>query len=355
MNAFLSIIIPVYRIKEEYLRACFDSLIGQDMDAFQVIAIDDGSPDDCGKICDEYAAKDPRFQVIHQPNGGVSVARNSGMKAVDTEWITFVDPDDWVEPDHVSTLYRAVKEHDADIYLFDYYQEFAERQNVRHLMEKSGELSETWIHSLRMAPFNFLMVDGKPYEYETNTIWNKMYKASLIRENALYFAPEARTGEDGIFNAEGFQYTDRFYYIHKALYHYRYTQESVTNRFNPRVQYYNEVTFKHYERIIKKFDLSEEYQKMYHARVATRLYSCMRLYYFHPQNKLSRRQVNKQLDATLAKYPYHVALQKVERAYLTSTQKVFVFFLKGRQYTILRWLVNFRLILKHVKGDKLKQ
>ena len=57
-----------------------------------------------------------------------------------------------------------MKEHDADIYLFDYYQEFAERQNVRHLMEKSGELSETWIHSLRMAPFNFLMVDGKPYE-----------------------------------------------------------------------------------------------------------------------------------------------------------------------------------------------
>lgn len=94
MTPFLSIIIPIYKIKESYLRECLDSLLAQDMRDFQIIAVDDGSPDQSGDICDEYAQKDERVIVIHQENAGVSVARNAGIKAATTEWITFVDPDD---------------------------------------------------------------------------------------------------------------------------------------------------------------------------------------------------------------------------------------------------------------------
>ena len=81
MTPFLSIIIPIYKIKESYLRECFDSLLAQDMKDFQIIAVDDGSPDQSGDICDEYAQKDERVIVIHQENAGVSVARNAGIKA----------------------------------------------------------------------------------------------------------------------------------------------------------------------------------------------------------------------------------------------------------------------------------
>lgn len=119
MTPFLSIIIPIYKIKESYLRECFDSLLAQDMKDFQIIAVDDGSPDQSGDICDEYAQKDERVIVIHQENAGVSVARNAGIKAASTEWITFVDPDDWVESNHVSTLYNAQKKYnDFDIFWF---------------------------------------------------------------------------------------------------------------------------------------------------------------------------------------------------------------------------------------------
>lgn len=354
VKPFLSIIIPIYKIQEEYLRACFDSLVDQDMDAFRVIAVDDGSPDNSGAICDEYVAKDSRFKVIHQENAGVSVARNNGIKASSTEWITFVDPDDWVEPNYVSTLYKALMKNTADIYLFDYYQEFADRQNVKYLMEKSGMLTSEWVHNFQVAPFNFLVVDGKPFEYETNTVWNKMYRASLIKNNSLWFDPAARKGQDVIFNAEGLQCTNSYYYVHAALYHYRYLQESVTNRFNPKVQYYNEIAFKHYERIIKKFNLPQEYWKAYYARVVTRLYSCMRLYYFHPNNKLSKKEVNMELDATLERYPYNEAFKKVDGAQLAGVQKIFVFFLKRRQYGVLRLLVNGRQLLKNARGAKLK-
>lgn len=355
MIPFLSIIIPIYKIKEEYLIACFDSLLNQDMKNFQIIAVDDGSPDHSGEICDEYAAKDNRIVVIHQKNAGVSVARNNGIKAAKTEWITFVDPDDWVEPNHVSTLYNAQRIHsDIDIFWFDYIQEFDGKTNVKHLKKDSGIFDEEWVHNLRMAPFNFLTVDGKAYEYETNTIWNKMYRTELLNNNEMWFDPKARKGQDVIFNAECLQLTNKYFYIHKALYHYRYLQESVTNRFNKKAQYYNEVAFENYERIIKKFSLPEEYWDAYYARVVTRLYSCMRLYYFHSENKSSKKELYGELDDTLNKYPYSTALKMVKSSYLTRTQKIFVFFLKKKNYRMLRLLVNGRIWLKELKGARLK-
>lgn len=355
MEPFLTIIIPIYKIKEKYLRECFESLLAQDMTDFRIIAVDDGSPDNSGDICEEYAQKDKRIMVIHQENAGVSVARNAGMKAAATEWITFVDPDDWVELDHVSTLYKAQKEHNNfDIFWFDYIQEFDGRSNVKYLKRDSGPLDEEWVHNLKIAPFNFLSVNGRAYEYETNTIWNKMYRASLLKDNEMWFDPKARKGQDVIFNAECLQLTDKFYYIHSALYHYRYLQESVTNRFNENAQYYNEVAFENYERIIKKFSLPEEYWKAYYARVLTRLYSCMRLFYFHPENKMSRKHVNEQINKTLDKYPYNVALKKIDGKMLTKSQRIFVFFLKNKNYRVLKTLVNGRILLKKLQGARLK-
>ena len=218
MTPFLSIIIPIYKIKESYLRECFDSLLAQDMKDFQIIAVDDGSPDQSGDICDEYAQKDERVIVIHQENAGVSVARNAGIKAASTEWITFVDPDDWVESNHVSTLYNAQKKYnDFDIFWFDYVQEFDGKSNVKYLKDSSGVLDKEWVHNLKIAPFNFLSVNGRAYEYETNTIWNKMYRASLLKDNEIWFDPKARKGQDVIFNAECLQLTDKFYYIHPPV------------------------------------------------------------------------------------------------------------------------------------------
>lgn len=355
MEPFVSIVIPVYKIKEEYLRTCFESLLSQDMDGFQVIAVDDGSPDNCGAICDEYAAKDKRITVIHQKNSGVSVARNNGIKATNTEWITFVDPDDWVEANHISTLYQAQQNTNADVILFDYIQEFAGRKITKHLMENSCMLDDEWVHNYRLALFNYLRVNGKPVVYETNVLWNKMYRTKILKNNNLWFEPEARRGQDLIFNAECFQITNCFYYVRAALYHYRYIQESVTNRFNPKIQYYNEIAFQCHERIIKEYNLQKEYQEAYYARVVTRMYSCMNLYYFHPDNKMGRKEVYQELDKTLNKYPYNVAIKKVDWSLLSFTQKVFVFFLKQRQYIVLRGLIKGRLLLRAVKGEKLSK
>ena len=108
----ISIIVPVYNT-EKYLRRCIDSILAQTFTDFELILIDDGSPDNCGKICDEYARRDNRIHVIHQENGGLSAARNAGIDWAfansDSEWLTFIDSDDWVHVDFLISLYHLAK------------------------------------------------------------------------------------------------------------------------------------------------------------------------------------------------------------------------------------------------------
>lgn len=107
----ISVIVPVYKV-EPYLRRCLDSILSQSFRDFELILVDDGSPDACGAICDEYAGKDSRIHVIHQENGGLSAARNAGIDWVfassDSQWLTFIDSDDWVHPDYLRILYGGV-------------------------------------------------------------------------------------------------------------------------------------------------------------------------------------------------------------------------------------------------------
>ena len=114
----ISVIVPVYKV-ESYLHRCVDSILAQSFTDFELILVDDGSPDNCRKICDEYAEKDSRIHVIHQENGGLSAARNAGIdwafENSDSEWISFIDSDDWVHPCFLKYLYRAVKECNIEV------------------------------------------------------------------------------------------------------------------------------------------------------------------------------------------------------------------------------------------------
>lgn len=114
----ISIIVPVYNV-EKYLHQCINSVLAQTFEDFELILVDDGSPDNCGVICDEYAKQDKRVHVLHQKNQGVSVARNVGIEWAlsnsDSEWLCFVDSDDFVHPDYLKALYAAVKKYDIKL------------------------------------------------------------------------------------------------------------------------------------------------------------------------------------------------------------------------------------------------
>ena len=121
--AIISVIVPVYKV-EKYLHRCVDSILGQLFTDFELILVDDGSPDYCGKICDEYALIDRRIHVIHKENGGLSDARNVGIDWVfehsNSEWLTFIDSDDWIHPEYLSFLYRAVNDNEESLSVCPY-------------------------------------------------------------------------------------------------------------------------------------------------------------------------------------------------------------------------------------------
>lgn len=114
MSDLITVIVPVYKV-EPYLRKCIESILSQTYANLEIILVDDGSPDSCGLICDEYADKDRRITVIHKENGGLSDARNAGLAAMHGKFVAFVDSDDYVSPEYIGSLYAALIQNDADI------------------------------------------------------------------------------------------------------------------------------------------------------------------------------------------------------------------------------------------------
>ena len=130
--ALISVIVPVYNV-EAYLVRCIDSILVQSFEDFELFLIDDGSPDRCGAICDEYAKRDKRIHVIHQQNKGLSEARNAGIECAlhsDSEWITFIDSDDWVHPKYLQALIECAARFDADLVIGEFEKTHGEEPNV---------------------------------------------------------------------------------------------------------------------------------------------------------------------------------------------------------------------------------
>ena len=115
----VSVVVPIYNV-ELYLKECVDSILSQTYKNIEVILVDDESPDLCGKICDDYVAMDGRIKVVHKKNGGLSDARNAGMKVATGDLITFVDSDDYISKDFVKILFEAMSENNSDIAIAKY-------------------------------------------------------------------------------------------------------------------------------------------------------------------------------------------------------------------------------------------
>lgn len=174
----VSVIIPVYNV-ESYLPRCIDSVRNQTEKDIEIILVDDGSTDACGKICDRYAEKDSRIKVIHQQNGGLGAARNTGIQAAISPYILFADSDDYVDVDLVEKAYRAAEAHKADIVMFG-YNRVHEDGRVDYSYNLPESLTNQKSCSLEMCPE---LLTATP------SAWNKLYKTCLF--DGVYFPPRA--------------------------------------------------------------------------------------------------------------------------------------------------------------------
>lgn len=169
----LSIIVPVSKV-EPYIRRCVDSILAQTFTDFELILVDDGSPDNCPAICDEYAVKDHRVKVIHKKNGGLSDARNAGLDIAQGEYIGFVDSDDWILPDMYRTLTEKIEAHDADICAIGFCE-----------LDRNGEVLVTNAVREPLLVLNREDFIGQFFPdnkyFMAVCVWNKIYKRDLFQ------------------------------------------------------------------------------------------------------------------------------------------------------------------------------
>ncbi len=208
----VSIVVPVYKV-EKYIRRCVESIIAQTFSDWELILVDDGSPDRSGEICDEYAEKDSRIKVYHKNNGGVSSARNYGIETSKGSWILFIDSDDWVEDNYLEAFFKI--EHQNDTLVI---QGRLDDKEDGSLIKKIDYNEKAYSKQELVAAIieNRLLYSGAPY--------CKLYKSTIIKDNGIKFPENYSFGEDTFFFFKYLYYINEIMLLSSAGYHYVHYQ-----------------------------------------------------------------------------------------------------------------------------------
>lgn len=215
MKKLVSVIIPVYNV-EKYISKTVESVINQDYSNVEIILVDDGSPDNSTKIIDEMARRDHRIVCIHKENGGVSSARNAGLKIAKGEYVTFIDGDDWVEPNYISYLLNLVENNKCEIGMNkNNFSDYNMKSSDKEYVVKAEKAIE-WIY------LGDIFV----------AVWNKIYSVSFLKSNNIFFDENIWYGEGMLFNIDCLQFVDSIAVGEKCVYHQVSNPNSAMRKFN---------------------------------------------------------------------------------------------------------------------------
>lgn len=255
----ISVIVPIYNV-ERYLIRCVDSICRQSYSNLEVILVDDGSPDNSGDICEQLKKNDKRIKVVHKDNGGLGFARNSGLKEVTGRYVTFIDSDDWIAPDHIENLYKSIKQFDADVCIGGNTNVDSKGNKLKKevKLEKKlyvGSDIVTKIVLPLIAPDTDFKND---IQLESSCCMN-LYAVEIIKENRIEFISERyAVAEDVYFNIDYLMHATKVITSDEVGYFYFENTESISRKYNPKrfertINFYTEV-----DRRIKKYDLENK-------------------------------------------------------------------------------------------------
>lgn len=215
MSKKVSVIIPVYNV-ELYIRECLESVVNQQYDNLEILLIDDGSDDSSGQICDEYALMDSRVRVVHKKNGGVSSARNCGLEIASGDYVYFADADDFLFRDTIVTLCSLIMDHDIAMCMMQKF------DNGLDVIQKESKYKTT-------MEIDAIVSDILTGSNSSGFLWNKLFKAEIIKEKKLFFNTKVHHYEDQLFILEYLDRESRAAFSDSVIYAYRNTPGSALN------------------------------------------------------------------------------------------------------------------------------
>lgn len=220
MSPKVSIIVPVYNAQKTLSR-CIDSILKQDYADFELILVDDGSLDESGIICDEYAKNDARIKVIHKENSGVSDSRNRAIDYASGEYLQFLDSDDWITPDATRLFVEAAELNQCDMVISDFYRVIGERLSHKGSIDEEGVLT-------RVEFANFMM--ESPADFYYGVLWNKLYRREIVEKYHLRMDSKISWCEDFMFNLEYIRYCEHIFVLQVPIYYYVKTKGSLVSQ-----------------------------------------------------------------------------------------------------------------------------
>lgn len=324
MDPKVSFIVPVYGV-EQYLSQCLDSIKQQTFTEWECILVDDGSPDNSGAICDEYAATDERFKVIHKQNAGVSAARNDGLNAARGEYAYFVDSDDWLELDACERLYNVATTENVDCVMSFCERIYPDGSKKRtHLFtepfkattpEELEELQEFVLYQPCSSRYVKEAVNGYAAP------WAKFIRVAPLKVNHVVFDPYLNgVFDDGLWSLYALEAISSLKYIHEKTYNYRIVAGSLTHKFKTNAIETQTHGYERIEEFLKKFNKNQKVWSAYYAHVVRFFGGYLTRYYFHPENP-DKINANAMLKEAMSTWPFGTAAEKVDSTILVPKDK----------------------------------
>lgn len=224
----VSVVVPVYKV-EKYLNRCVESITNQTLKDIEIILVDDGSPDLCPVMCDEWSKRDSRIRVVHKKNGGLSSARNAGLKIAHGEYVGFVDSDDTIEEQMFEKMYNCAKKNNVDFVMSD-YNRIDKTLKTRHTLAiEGGHYSPKKINKII---FPSLIMSNELEYGPLLSVWVCLYRTNFLKDNNIIFDEEVKWSEDNLFSSIVGYNANSFYYL-KGEYFYNYykNESSITTSY----------------------------------------------------------------------------------------------------------------------------
>lgn len=334
----VSILVPIYKVPYKYLKKCIESLINQTLDDIEIILVDDGSPDNCGEICDEYALKDSRIIVIHQQNKGLSSARNVAFKKASGEYVMFLDGDDYIELNACELAYYSAKKKDYEIVFWDVISEFTNSSKYNKTF--LGEAREFLGDECKILQENVLDFNGKIAQ-----VFAKLIKRKFVIENNIFHEENLKQGAEGlVFNIKLFENAQLCFYLNKGLNHWVYNGESISHTASVDNNILIIRCFEFIEKFIECSNNAEAlknkiYTRLLYVIITTAVTGC-----FNPANKKKYIEKKKDFEEFMKEPIVKRALQNGDYKSLDAKRKIIIFLIKNRFYCVISLIGLFRRI-----------
>lgn len=338
-NIKVSVIVPIYKVPYEYLNKCIISLKNQTLKEIEIILVDDGSPDECGKICDNYAKKDNRIVVVHKQNNGLAAARNTGNKIAKGQYITFVDGDDWLEDDALEYAYDVAIKEDVDILIWATRKDY-NHKTIFYDYDKYLVNDKLYVEDECKLLQSYLL----SYNVQIATAYSKLIKKKYVDTFNIYHNDTLRQGAEGLeYCIRLFDNAKRIKFIKKYFYHYIYNSNSISSFSSYENNNYIIKCFEEIHKFILYSKNNERLEPLFYNRLKYVILTTAISSYFSPKNKDNYHEKVKKFKEYLKLPIIEASLKSKNNFDLSITRRITLKLIKMHLFFLVNIIAKIRL------------